>query len=144
MKQQGFTLIELIVVIVILGILAAIAMPKFVNLQTDAQYAAVKAVAGAVASAGEMNYARMKTNSTLGTAISDTTDACAGTGSSVLAGQAVMFNGSMTLVSATAVANNEYQITGGTHKICAIGSVIQCIITSSSGASAVAYVPCTN
>ena len=56
-KQQGFTLIELVMVIVILGILSATALPKFVNLSGEAHQATADAVLGAAKSAAAMNFA---------------------------------------------------------------------------------------
>lgn len=58
MKRNGFTLIELVVVIVILGILAAIAAPKFMDLQTDARISAINGLSGAIKSAVNMSYAK--------------------------------------------------------------------------------------
>lgn len=72
MKQQsGFTLIELVMVIVIIGVLSAVALPKFVDLKGDAQQAAVDGVAGALSSASAVNFAARKVNTSNGNAVTD-------------------------------------------------------------------------
>lgn len=71
--QSGFTLIELVMVIVILGILAASALPKFVNLEGEAKDAAVEGVAGALASASAINYASRSVSASAGTGITNCT-----------------------------------------------------------------------
>jgi prepilin-type N-terminal cleavage/methylation domain-containing protein len=57
-KNQGFTLIELVVVIVILGILAATAAPKFIDLTSDATVAKLQGMLGAIRSGTNMVHAK--------------------------------------------------------------------------------------
>lgn len=72
-QVQGFTLIELVIVIAIIGILSAVAIPKFINLSSNAQTAATNAVAGALSAANSSNYASRKLSSSLGVAVTNCT-----------------------------------------------------------------------
>lgn len=65
-KQKGFTLIELIMVIVVLGILAAIALPKFADMQVDARKAVLRGMLGAVRAASVIGHAEALLKSQLG------------------------------------------------------------------------------
>ena len=56
-KEKGFTLIELVIVLILLGILAAVAVPKFVDLQKDAKKSGVKGAIASVRSALNVYYA---------------------------------------------------------------------------------------
>lgn len=56
-QQSGFTLIELITVIVILGALAVIALPRYIDLQDEAEQAATDGVAGSLGAAAAVNLA---------------------------------------------------------------------------------------
>ncbi|UGA54527.1 prepilin-type N-terminal cleavage/methylation domain-containing protein [Vibrio sp. VB16] len=57
-RQGGFTLIELVVVIVILGILAVTAAPRFLNLQEDARVSAIQGLSGAINGAGGIVFGK--------------------------------------------------------------------------------------
>lgn len=73
-SQSGFTLIELVVVIVIVGIMGAIAVPKFIDLSGEAQTAATKGVAGGLSSASAVNYSARKANPAKGVSVLNCTD----------------------------------------------------------------------
>ena len=57
-KNKGFTLVELVVMIVVQGILAVTAIPKFINLRADAKSENLKSIAGAMQSALQLVYSR--------------------------------------------------------------------------------------
>ena len=57
-NQKGFTLIEIIAVLVILGILAAVAVPRFINMQANARVYASQGALAALAATATMDYAQ--------------------------------------------------------------------------------------
>ena len=71
-SEQGFTLIELIVVIVILGILAAFAIPRFVNLQNDARRSVLQGVSGSLQAASALAYSKALVSTPVQTGTSGT------------------------------------------------------------------------
>ena len=103
--NNGFTIIELVIVIALIAILSAVAIPKFINLSSSAQTAAIGSIAGTLTSASANNYAARKLSSTLGAPVTNCTDVAATLQGGLPTGYTIMSGGVSADATVTCTLN---------------------------------------
>lgn len=110
-KEKGFTLIELVMVIVILGILAAFALPRFADLGGDARESTIQGAAGAIKSASSIVHSKALAEGVEGDSTVE------------LEGEDIEVNGGYAdatqagILDAAQITNQDFSVNAGTNQI---------------------------
>lgn len=121
MNQKGFTLIELVIVIAIIGILAAVALPKYVSLEEEAHTASLQGIAGNLSASSMINQAVASANPAKAQNIAD----CADTPSLLVDGLATGYSITAAPIAAGEVVSCVLNGPGGrTENFTGVGVVV--------------------